>query len=323
MKIVVLDGHALNPGDLSWRDVALLADTIDVHDRTPDELVIERAQGAEILLTNKTPLPRAVIERLPALRYIGVLATGHNVVDSAAAAERAIPVTNVPEYGTATVAQFVFALVLELCHGVGEHSRAVLQQRAWTRSPDWCFALQPLVELEGRTLSIVGFGRIGRRVGAIGRAFGMKIVAVPGSRTPPQVDYPYRVLPLAEAFEAADVATLHCPQTPQTTGMVDAALLERMKPTAFLINTARGGLVVEADLARALNEGRIAGAAVDVVSREPMAEDNPLLGARNLIVTPHIAWATLDARARLMEHVAANIRAWQEGKPRNVVNLGT
>lgn len=320
MRIVVLDGYALNPSDLSWDAVAALADEFVVHDRTPADRIVERAAGADVLLTNKTPLSRETLAQLPDLRFIGVLATGHNVVDSAAARERGVPVANVPEYGTDTVAQFVFALILELCNRVGEHSRAVLADGAWTRNADWCMALGPLVELRGRTLAIVGFGRIGRRVGAIARAFGMEVVAVGSGRGPLRADYPFAELPLAEAFARADVVTLHCPQTPETTGMVNRALLETMKPTAFLVNTARGGLVVEADLARALNDGTIAGAAVDVVSREPIAADNPLLRARNIVVTPHIAWATLEARRRLMATVAENIAAWKAGTPQNVVN---
>lgn len=320
MKIVVLDGYALNPGDLSWGEVERLADEFVVHDRTPVEAIAERAAGAQVVVTNKAPLSGATIGALADLRLVAVTATGHNVVDSVAARERGVAVANVPEYGTDTVAQFVFALILELCCRAGEHSRAVIEDREWEGNPDWCMPLGPLVELSGRTLAVVGFGRIGRRVGAIARAFGMHVVAVGGGRTPLAADYPFVELPLVEAFARADVVSLHCPQTPQTAGMVNAALLARMKPTAFLVNTARGGLVVEADLAAALNDGRIAGAAVDVVSREPIESGNPLLHARNIVVTPHIAWATHEARRRLMAETAENIRAWKAGATRNVVN---
>jgi len=315
MKIVVLDGYTLNPGDLDWGVFREMGE-FEVYDRTPRELVIERAKGAEILLTNKTPLPAETLSRLPQVRYIGVLATGYNVVDVAYANERGIVVTNVPAYGTHTVAQFTFALLLELCSRVQLHDTAV-HAGEWTRSPDFCFTKAPLVELYGKTLGIIGFGSIGRQVARIGQAFGMRVATVDrGKRYAEQPEY----LELSEIFRQADVISVHCPLTPETEGLICKKTLERMKPSAFLINTSRGGLVVERDLADALNEGRIAGAGLDVLSTEPPAADNPLLTARNCIITPHIAWATKEARERLMNIAADNLRAFLEGRPQNTVS---
>jgi glycerate dehydrogenase len=317
MKIVVLDGYTLNPGDNPWDDVAALGE-LTVHDRTPPEQILERASGAGIILTNKTPLTAATLEQLPGLRYIGVLATGYNVVDIAAARARGIPVSNIPVYGTDAVAQFVFALVLEHCHHVAQHAAAV-KAGEWARHGDFCFWNSPLIELAGKSMGIVGFGRIGRRVGELAHAFGMHVLAYDAFRgaEPP---YPVQWRELPELFAEADIVSLHCPQTDANTGMVNRDLLGRMQADAFLVNTARGGLVNETDLAAALNAGRIAGAACDVVSVEPIRPDNPLLSARNMILTPHIAWAALASRRRLMRMAAANIAAFLAGRPENVVN---
>ncbi len=317
MKIVVLDGYTLNPGDLDWEQFKALGD-LETHDRTPAALTVERARDAEVVLTNKTLLDRAVIAALPRLRYIGVLATGYNVVDIEAAREWCIPVCNVPEYGTANVAQAAFALLLELTNRTGHHAQTVREGR-WTSATDFCYWDFPLVELSGLTLGIVGYGRIGRGVGRIGRAFGMKVLASDAAATPAVGDEA-RLVDLDTLFRESDVITLHCPLTSETKELINAARLARMKPTAFLINTARGGLVNETDLADALNAGRLAGAGLDVLSVEPPPTANPLLRAKNCIVTPHIAWATRNARARLMAVAAENVRAWQRGQPQNVVN---
>jgi glycerate dehydrogenase len=317
MKITVLDGYCLNPGDLSWDALARLGD-LEVFDRTSPEEVAARARGASAILTNKTSLPASVLSELPELRYIGVLATGYNIVDTAAAAERGVVVTNIPTYGTASVAQFAFALVLELCHNVGEHSRAV-RAGEWSRSPDWSFWKSPLVELAGKTMGIVGFGRIGRQVGRLADAFGMRVIACDTY----QGDAPgwpgFRWAALDELLREADVVSLHSPLLAETEGMIDARALALMKPSAFLINTSRGGLVVDADLAAALARGAIAGAGLDVLSVEPPAETNPLLTAPRALVTPHIAWATREARGRLMELAVGNLAAFLTGQPVNVI----
>ncbi len=315
MKIVVLDGYTSNPGDLTWEEFAELGD-IEVHDRTPEAQIGVRAQNADVLLTNKTILNRPTIEALPHLRYIGVLATGFNVVDVAAARARAIPVCNVPEYGTANVAQAVFALLLELTNRTGHHAHSVGEGR-WTAAKDFCYWDGSLIELHGLTLGVVGYGRIGRAVGEIGRAFGMRVLALRRHGTgAPDAGF----ADLETLLRESDVLSLHCPLTDETREMVNAAWIARMKPSAFLINTARGALINEPELATALNSGRIAGAGLDVLSTEPPSSDNPLLGARNCIITPHIAWATREARSRLLRVAAENICAWQRGHPQNVVN---
>lgn len=317
MRIVCLDGYTLNPGDNPWDEVAALGD-FTVYDRTPPELVVERARDADIVLTNKTVIDAAALARLPKLRFVAVLATGYNVVDAEAAAARGIPVSNVPEYGTAGVAQHVFALLLELCHRVGEHDAAV-RAGEWTRSPDFCFWKQTPVELAGLTMGIVGFGRIGRRVAEIAQAFDMAVIAsARRHRTTPD-DEAFTWAETPELFARADVVSLHCPLDATNARFVDASLLSCMKPSAFLINTARGGLVDERALAAALDAGTLAGAAVDVVSAEPMRDDNPLLRARNCIITPHIAWASLAARRRLMATTVRNLRAFLAGKPIHLV----
>lgn len=318
MRIAVLDGYTLNPDDNPWDDVAALGD-LTVYDRTPSDQIVERAKDADIVLTNKTPLSAQTMEELPNLKFIGVLATGYNVVDVVAARARGIPVSNVPVYGTDAVAQFVFALVLELCHHVAEHNASV-QAGEWSKSADFCYWKTPLLELAGKRMGLVGFGRIGRRVGELAHAFGMEVLAhdVQPGDAPEYAPFSWRGID--ELFAEADIVSLHCPQTDENTGFVNAALLGRMQSHAFFINTARGGLVNEADLAEALNKGVLAGAAVDVVSSEPIAPDNPLLGARNILITPHIAWATLAARQRLMKTTAENVAAFLRGTPINVVN---
>jgi glycerate dehydrogenase len=316
MNIVVLDAFTLNPGDLSWDAFKALGECT-IHDRTPPDLVAVRVADAEIVLTNKALLPRAVIELLAKLKYIGVLATGTNVVDLAAARERGIPVTNVPAYSTPSVAQTVFALLLELTHRVGHHAQSVRDGK-WTRCPDFCYLDFPLVELDGLTIGIVGFGRIGTVVAGIAHSFGMKVLAhAPSPKPAPEYVH---FVDRETLFRQSDVVSLHCPLTRQTQDLVNAQRLGWMKSTAFLINTGRGPLVDERALADALNSGRIAGAGLDVLSVEPPPADNPLLHARNCVITPHLGWGTLASRRRLMHVAVENVRAFLAGQPRNVVN---
>ncbi len=316
-KIVVLDGFTLHPGDLSWDELKTLAPIVEIHDRTAPEDVLARAQGADILLTNKVKLPAPVIQALPKLRYIGVLATGFDVVDAAAARAAGIVVSNVPAYSTHSVVQMVFGFILNWTNRIAHHSDRV-RNGAWAASPDFAFWDFPLRELEGKTLGIVGFGRIGQQVGRVGHAFGMRVVAA--VRSPKSVEYPVDFCALDDVFERADYLCLLCPLTPETRCLVCEERLRRMKPSAFLVNTSRGPVVVEEDLARALNEGWIAGAGVDVLSTEPPPAAHPLLQARNAFVTPHHAWATVEARTRLMGIAIENIRAFSAGSPQNVVN---
>lgn len=318
MKIVVLDGHTTNPGDNPWDRIEALGD-VTVYDATGDDLFLRRAAGAEILVTNKFPFTPGIIDQLPDLKMIAVLATGVNNIDLSAAAARGVVVCNVPAYSTASVAQFTFALLLELCHRVGYHSEAVYAGR-WTAGPYFCFWDTPQIELDGKTLGIVGFGQIGAKVGTIAHALGMNVIAA--TRTPklkPGYE-PFEWVSLEDLFARADVVSLHCPLTEANAGFVDRRLLKLMKATAFLLNTARGALVNETDLAAALNAGTIAGAGLDVVSEEPIRADNPLLKAKNCLITPHIAWATLAARQRLMQITADNIKAFMAGTAINVVN---
>jgi len=318
MKIVILDGYCLNPGDLSWDALSELAE-LEIHNRTPASQVVERAQGAAAVFTNKTPLPRDVLRQLPNLRYIGVLATGYNIADVAAAREAGITVTNIPTYGTASVAQFTFALLLELCHHVGAHAAAV-RAGEWSTNPDWCFWKTPLVELAGKTMGIVGFGRIGRQVGRIADAMGMKIIASDEVRENTPGYDGFRWVEVDDLLANADVVSLHCPLLAATEGIIAKERLRKMKPNSLLINTSRGPLVNDHDLAQALNEGWIAGAGLDVLSIEPPAAENPLLQARNCIVTPHIAWATREARSRLLDQAVDNFRAFVSGRPKNMVS---
>jgi glycerate dehydrogenase len=319
MKIVVLDGYVLNPGDLSWAGLYSLSDDVRIYDRTQADLILARARDAEILLTNKTPLSAPTLYMLDKLRYIGVLATGYDVVDIQAARARQIPVTNVPDYGTSSVAEFVFALLMELWRPVALHAQ-VVSRGEWTCCPDFSFWKTPLVELAGKTLGVVGFGRIGRRVGEIASVLGMRVIAT-GNQPGTSPQWPgFRWRSFEELLAEADVVSLHCPLTPATEGMINASSLALMKPGAVLINTARGRLIVEQDLAAALDAGRLAGAALDVLSSEPPAADNPLLHARNCLVTPHMAWATREARSRLLDIVVDNLKAFLAGRPVNVVN---
>lgn len=315
MKIVVLDGHTLNPGDLSWEPLQQLGD-VTVFDRTPADQVLARSADAEILLTNKTLLTCPTIKALPSLRYIGVLATGYNVVDHIAAAEAGVIVTNVPAYSTMSVAQVTFAHILNLAHTMGHHTRTV-REGSWSSCEDFSFADTPLIELAGTTLGIIGPGRIGTAVARMGLAFGMNVIAYSRTgRTPlPEIT----PVSLDESFSRSDVLTFHCPLTPETKLIASASRLARMKPTAYIINTSRGPLIDEQALADALNAGRIAGAGLDVLSLEPPAADNPLLTARNCHITPHFAWASTAARQRLMREVTENVRAFIAGTPRNVV----
>jgi glycerate dehydrogenase len=318
-RIVVIDGYTLNPGDNPWTPLERLG-TVEVHDRTLPESVVEQAASADILVVNKCQVSAETIEQLPALQYIAVTATGYNIVDVAAARRRKIPVSNVPEYGTQTVAQFTWALILELCHHVGRHAASVAAGD-WAKSADFCYWLTPQVELAGKQLGIVGYGRIGRQVAAIGRALGMRVVATGRSgRLAPPEDAAVKWLTTDGLFADADVVSLHCPLTPETERMVDRRLLGRMRPEAFLINTSRGALVNEDDLAAALRAGRLAGAAVDVVSEEPIRADNPLLFAPNCLITPHMAWTSLAARQRLIRVTSENVAAFLAGRPINVVN---
>lgn len=316
MKIVVLDGYTLNPGDNPYDAVAALGEFV-CHDRTSPAEVLERSLDADVLLTNKTVLNAETLARLPNLKFIGVLATGYNVVDCEAARARGIPVANVPIYGTDSVAEYVFALLLNQFRQPHLHSGLVLDGE-WTGG-EWSFWRTPLAELAGKTIGIIGFGRIGRRVGEIASAFKMNILASdPYHGNPPAYAFAWREIP--EIFAEADVVTLHCNLTAENEGMVDADLLATMKKTAYLINTSRGPLVKDADLAAALERGDLAGAALDVVSTEPIAGDNPLLKAPNITLTPHIAWAALEARRRLTRITAENIAAFIDGKPINIVN---
>lgn len=318
MKLVILDGHTANPGDLSWEEFEKLGD-LEVFERTSGEQMIGRLQGAAIALTNKAFINRQMMCALPDLRYIGVTATGYNIVDVQVARERGIIVCNVPEYSTQDVAQAVFALILELTNHTGHHA-ATVRAGIWSRSQDFCYWDYPLIALEGLTLGIIGYGRIGRAVGRIGQAFGMKILATRHSPSNNTRNDRAQYVDLETLLRESDVVTLHCPLTPESERMVNAQFLAKMKRTAFLINTARGGLVDEAALADALSQGVIAGAGLDVLSAEPPPVDNPLLNAKSCVITPHIAWATKNARERLLKISAENIRAWLDGKPKNVVN---
>ena len=318
MKIVALDGHTLNPGDNPWDPVVALGD-FSVYDKTPDELVLERAAGAQVLLTNKVPLTPAVFDALPDLQFVSVTATGFNVVDTEAARARDIPVSNIPVYGTDSVAQYAMALLLELCHHVGHHDNAV-HQGGWKNSGYWSFWETPLMELAGKTIGLIGFGRIGQRVGELAHAFGMEVWAYAPSPKDAPAYAPFALKSVEEIFAGADVVSLHCPQTPENTGFVNANLLATMKEGALFINTGRGGLVDEQALLDALRVGTPRAAATDVASTEPIENGNPLLQAPNLLITPHMAWATVEARKRLMGMTADNIKAFQDGSPINLVN---
>lgn len=318
MNIIALDGYTLNPGDNPWDEVEKLGNLI-VYERTDPEHILERSLEADIIVTNKAPLLAETLNKLTRLRFISITATGYNIVDTLNARERGIPVSNVPEYGTDSVAQFSFALLLELCHHVGIHSDSV-KAGDWSQSKDWSFWKTAQLLLAGKRMGIVGFGRIGRRVGELAHAFGMEVMAYDVEQRDPPAYSPFFWKTREELFAEADVISLHCALTDENAGFVNYDLLGLMKKEAFFINAARGGLINERDLAGALNEGMIAGAGLDVVSVEPIESGNPLLSARNCIITPHIAWATTAARRKLMASTAENIRAFMAGKPINVVN---
>ena len=319
MKIVILDATALNPGDLSYDCINQFGD-VTSYDRTDGEaLTIERIGDNEIILVNKVPITETVLAACPNIKLICVQATGYNIVDVEACARRGIPVTNVPSYGTAAVAQFTIALMLELCHRIGLHNHSV-HQGDWTKSTNFCYWLTPQMELEGKTLGIVGFGRIGQAVGKLAKAFGMHVLAYNRSQCDEGraiADY----VDLDTLFRESDFISLHCPQTAETVNLINKETIAQMKDGAMLINTARGGLVDETALVEALESGKLRGAAVDVVSQEPMKADNPLLTTRKCIITPHIAWAPVESRQRLLDCVVENIRAFLAGKPQNVVNM--
>ena len=318
MKIVVLDGYTLNPGDLSWKKIEKLGEFI-CYDRTDEKDVISRIGDAEIVITNKTPVSRKSIEACRGIKYIGVLATGYNIVDTEAASERDIPVCNIPTYGTSAVSQFVFAHLLNICHHVQDHSDSV-HRGDWAVNPDFCYWNFPLTELDGKTMGIIGFGRIGQATGRIAAGFGMKILAYD--------EFPNRGLEnenvsyasLDDVFSKSDVISLHCPLFKSTEGIICRENISKMKEGVILINTSRGPLVVEEDLAEALNSGKIRAAGLDVVSTEPIARDNVLLKAKNCFITPHIAWAPVEARTRLMDIAADNLEGFLKGDIKNRVN---
>jgi glycerate dehydrogenase len=318
MKIVVLDGYTLNPGDISWDGLKTLGD-VTIHDRTPADKVVERSIGAEVIFTNKTPISEEAINQLPSLKFIGVLATGYNIVNTEAAKAKGIIVSNVPGYGTASVVQLTMALLLELCLHVQRHSDSVMQGK-WARSADWCFWDYPLVELAGKTMGIIGFGRIGQQVGDVATAFGMNIIGNSRNWTDQPERKNFRWAEVPELLAQSDVVSIHCPLTPETKGLINKDSLKTMKTSAFLLNTSRGPIVVDQDLADALNNNVIAGAGIDVLSAEPPPANNPLFGTKNCIITPHIAWATKEARMRLMDATINNLSAFINGKPVNVVN---
>lgn len=317
MKIVILDGYTENPGDLSWEGFEKLGD-LTLYDRSPADTVIERIGDAEAVIVNKTPITAEILDACPSIRYIGVLATGYNVIDTAAAKKKGIPVCNIPTYGTSAVAQFVFALLLEICHHVSVHSDSV-KAGEWTSCKDFCYWKFPLIELMGKTIGIIGFGRIGQNVASIAKSFGMKVLAYdeyPSEAGKALADYVSLDTLLAES----DVVSLHCPLFPSTQGMINRNSIAKMKDGVVIINTSRGPLIVEEDLADALQGGKVSYAAVDVVSTEPITPDNPLLKCDNCFITPHIAWAPKESRKRLMDIAVDNLRSFLEGNPKNVVN---
>lgn len=320
MKIVILDGYAENPGDLSWDAIGELGE-LTVYDRTSltdMQEVIDRIGDAEIVLTNKTPITREVIDSCPNLKYISVLATGYNVVDYTYAKEKGILLSNVPTYGTAAVGQFAIALLLEVCHHIGHHNDTVHQGR-WSKNPDWCYWDYPLIELDGKTMGIIGFGRIGQVTGKIAKAMGMRVLAHDNHENETGRAIAQYV-GLDELLRNSDVVVLHCPLFPETSGIICQENIAKMKDGAILINNSRGGLVVEDDLAAALNSGKLAAAGLDVVSTEPIKPDNVLLTAKNCMITPHISWAPKESRQRIMECTRGNIKAFLDGTPVNVVN---
>ncbi|MBR0316763.1 MAG: D-2-hydroxyacid dehydrogenase [Synergistaceae bacterium] len=321
MKIVVLDGYTLNPGDLTWDELKTLGD-VTIYDRTDPEdtkLILERIGDAEVVLTNKTPLSADTIEKAPNIGLIAVMATGYNVVDTAKAKEKGIPVCNVPVYGTAAVAQTAIAMLLEICHHVGEHNRSV-QNGDWIKCPDYSYWNYPLIELAGKTMGIIGLGRIGQRTAAIAQALGMKVLAFDTYKNKNLECETLQYADLDSVLSSSDVIVMHCPQNAENAKMINRETIAKMKDGVIFINNSRGGLVNEEDLVEALKSGKIQAAALDVISAEPMAKDSPLLGLPNCIITPHMSWAPLASRARLLGTVIDDIKAYQAGKPINVVN---
>ena len=321
MKIVVLDGYCLNPGDLDWKGLEALGECI-VYDRTSltdMEEVISRIGDADIVYTNKTPMPREVFEKCPNIRFVGVLATGYNVVDVNTAKEKGIPVANIPTYGTASVGQIAIALLLEICHHVGHHNQ-VVHEGKWESNPDWCFWDYPLIELDGKNMGIIGYGRIGQATGKIAQALGMKVLAYDAYKNPALENENCRYVELDELLSQSDVIALHCPLFPETEGIVNKENIAKMKDGVIILNNSRGPLIVEQDLVDALNSGKVAAAGLDVVSTEPIKGDNPLLGAKNCIITPHISWAPKESRKRLMDIAVNNLEEFLKGSPVNVVN---
>ena len=318
MKIVVLDGYTLNPGDISWKGMEAFGDVV-VYDRTNPEDIVSRIGDAEVVYTNKTPITKETLDVCPNIKFIGVLATGYNIIDIAAAKEKGIPVSNIPTYGTAAVSQFAIALLLELCHHIGAHSDAV-KAGEWSSNPDWCFWKYPLVELDGKTMGIIGFGRIGQDTGKIAQTLGMKVLAYDAFKRPELESDTCHYVDLDTLLKESDVISLHCPLFPDTEGIINKDTIAKMKDGVMIINDSRGPLIVEQDLRDALDSGKVAGAALDVVSTEPIKMDNPLLGAKNVILTPHIAWAPKESRQRLMDIAVANLKAYVDGQPQNVVN---
>ena len=320
MKIVVLDGYTENPGDLSWDELGALGE-LTVYDRTPmndEDEIIRRIGDAELVYTNKTPITKKVIDACPGMKFISLLATGYNVVDYVYAREKGIPVTNVPTYGTASVSQFSIALLLEVCHHIGHHDASV-HAGNWANCVDWCYWDYPLIELEGKTIGVIGFGRIGQAEGRVAKALGMNVLAYdvyPSDSGRAIGEY----VDMDTLFAKSDVVTLHCNLTPENTGLINKASIAKMKDGVILINNARGQLINEQDVADALNSGKMAAAGLDVVYTEPIREDNPLLKAKNCIITPHISWAPKESRQRIMDCAVANAKAFLEGAPINVVN---
>ena len=320
IKIVVLDGFTLNPGDLSWDGLTELGELM-VYDRTEKTLsaIVKAIGDAGVVITNKTPVSEKVMDKSPHIQYIGVLATGYNVVDLAAARERGIVVTNIPDYGTASVAQFTFGLLLEMCHHIGAHNDAV-KSGQWAGNRDFCFWKYPLIELAGKTMGIIGFGRIGQAAARIAQSFGMKVLAYDRTWNTELESVSCRLASMDELLASSDVISLHCPLNKETEGIINRETLRKMKTGVMIINTARGPLINEEDLSHALNTGKVAGAALDVVSVEPIDANNPLLKAKNCLITPHIAWAPREARERLMRIAVENVSSFLNGSPRNVVN---
>jgi glycerate dehydrogenase len=317
MKIVVLDGYTLNPGDLTWEGLEKLGDLI-VYDRTREDKIVERIGDAEVIFINKIKITREILEQTN-VKYIGVLATGFNVVDIEAAKEKGVLVSNIPTYGTASVAQMIFALLLEICHHVGAHDAAV-KSGEWTNKTDFCFWNYPLIELAGKTMGIIGYGRIGQTTGVIAQAFGMKVLAYNRHPDKSLESETLKFVELEELFSESDVISLHCPLLDSTKGIINKSSIAKMKDGVIIINTSRGPLIVEADLAEALNSGKVYAAGVDVVSVEPIEADNPLLKAKNIFITPHIAWAPIESRKRLMNIAAENLRSYINRNPENIVN---